>query len=400
MKNIKKISVVMENMEYGGATTHLINFINSKICNNYKFFFITNKNNEAISNIKKSCKKKKIKLIKYSSLNVFLTRYNLLKFLFFSLKPLFFIFSIIQMLFILKKINSDIILLNCGGYGDFRTEMAAAISSKLLRKKNIFLLIHHCYAKPIFWSKIIKLIDKIISNFITGIIFVSKSTKKTILDNTPLIKKNSINKVIYNGLKIKKFRKKNIPLLSTKQGVFKIGMLSRIEENKGHLALINSFSLLSNREKEKFKVFFIGNGKKEFLRKINKIIIAKKLKKYFKIVGYLNLDSYVILKNLDITISLTQDFEGFGYTIAESLFVGTPVISTSVGGAKELINNSVANIVSPSDRLAVAKLLKDYLKNKKIWKKKSIAGKSLIKEYFNSEKMSNLYIKFFKKYSY
>ena len=57
----------------------------------------------------------------------------------------------------------------------------------------------------------------------------------------------------------------------------------------------------------------------------------------------------LFLKNLDLTLSLTKDFEGFGYSIAESLYVETPVIATSVGGVKEL-NNKVANIIKSGDR--------------------------------------------------
>ena len=57
MKN-KNITIVIENILYGRTTTHLINFINSKSCKDYKFKIITNKNNSAIDTIKKSCDKK------------------------------------------------------------------------------------------------------------------------------------------------------------------------------------------------------------------------------------------------------------------------------------------------------------------------------------------------------
>ena len=64
----------------------------------------------------------------------------LLKVIFFIIKPLVFFFSIIQMFLILKKVDSDVTLLNCGGYGDFRSEMASAIALKLLKKeKTIFI---------------------------------------------------------------------------------------------------------------------------------------------------------------------------------------------------------------------------------------------------------------------
>ena len=42
------------------------------------------------------------------------------------------------MFIILKNIKSEVVLLNCGGYGDFRSEMAAAISLKFLEKKKYF----------------------------------------------------------------------------------------------------------------------------------------------------------------------------------------------------------------------------------------------------------------------
>ena len=48
---IKNIAILMENYEYGGATTHLINLINSKKFDHVKFSLITNKSNKAKKNI-------------------------------------------------------------------------------------------------------------------------------------------------------------------------------------------------------------------------------------------------------------------------------------------------------------------------------------------------------------
>ncbi len=50
-KRIKQIAVLMENLEYGGATTHLINLINSKKFKYAKFIIITNKNNKLQINL-------------------------------------------------------------------------------------------------------------------------------------------------------------------------------------------------------------------------------------------------------------------------------------------------------------------------------------------------------------
>ena len=48
---IQNIAVLFENIEYGGATTHLINLINSSNYKFVKFCIITNKDNKAINNI-------------------------------------------------------------------------------------------------------------------------------------------------------------------------------------------------------------------------------------------------------------------------------------------------------------------------------------------------------------
>lgn len=392
----KTISIIIENLLYGGTTSHLINFINSKACRKYNFKIITNKSNAGIKNIKESCKSNKFEIIDFNSLNALQPKIFLLKVIFFATKPLLFLFSIIQMFFILKKISSDVTLLNCGGYGDFRTEMAGAIALKLLKRKNFYLLIHHCYSKPILWGGIINLINKYISKIFRMIFFVSKATKDSISKNTSLIDKNSKYKIIYNGVPVRPFSLKRIKKLKVKKGVNKIGMLSRIEDYKGHLNLIYSFSKLTDKEKKQFKVFFIGNGNPIFIKKINNMISLKNLDKYFQIINYLKIDSYTILNNFDITVSLTKDFEGFGYSVAESLFVKTPVISTNVGGLKEILNDKVANIVKPNDNIGVVKSLRDFLLRKNKWKIKAKLGRKRIIEYFNSEKMSNEFLKNFR----
>ena len=40
------------------------------------------------------------------------------------------------MYFILKKLNYDLLFAICGGYGDFRSETAGLIASRLLKFKN------------------------------------------------------------------------------------------------------------------------------------------------------------------------------------------------------------------------------------------------------------------------
>ena len=59
----------------------------------------------------------------------------------------------------------------------------------------------------------------------------------------------------------------------------------------------------------------------------------------------MNKDSRKIISNYDLLLSPTRDFEGFGLSIAESLSVGVPVISTKVGGVLDYLNNKNSILV-------------------------------------------------------
>ena len=93
MNSPKTIAVMMENLEYGGATTHLKTLIKNKVFSNTNFILITNKSNKAIGNSFK-IKNKNIKIIFYNSFNIFDMNSKILKILFLVFKPLFFLLSI------------------------------------------------------------------------------------------------------------------------------------------------------------------------------------------------------------------------------------------------------------------------------------------------------------------
>ena len=107
----------------------------------------------------------------------------------------------------------------------------------------------------------------------------------------------------------------------------------------------------------------------------------------------MNQDSYTILKNFDLYFSLTRDFEGFGYSIAEALYAGVPVVSTKVGGTVEFLNEKNSELIKPRSITTITKLLSDFIKNKKKWKKKAINGRKTITKKFNSDLMADKFYK-------
>ena len=161
--------------------------------------------------------------------------------------------------------------------------------------------------------------------------------------------------------------------------------------------MIKGFSKLPDKKKSKYKIFFVGNGEKKELTHLKNMVSELRLKKYVKIVKYINKDSLLIIKNFDLLFSLTRDFEGFGYSIAEALYLGVPVVSTKVGGVTEFLNTKNATLIKPKDINSIKKILVEFLIKRKNFKYKSLNGKKLIIKKFNSDLMTSKFYDYFKK---
>ncbi len=391
------IGIIWENIEVGGVGTHLEILLNNKKFKNCKFTIFTNKNNIAYARIKNRLNLKNTSFVLYKSLNVFIFRNKILQSFYFLFQPILFLISIFQFYKLLKKFEFDILLGNCGGYGSFRSEMAAIIAAHFLRFSNKILLIHHSFTRPILWNNLLKTTNYILRNFVDSFIFVSNAVKNDIKKNTCLLNNSKKISIIHNGIDIKDFSKNNKQLnkvFKKGKGTLKIGMISRVEEYKGHMDLINCYHELPSQIKNKISIYFIGKSSKKFKDKILEKIKKFNLKRIY-FTGFLNYESSAIAKQLDLLVSLTKDFEGFGLTLAEALSVKTPVLSTKVGGVIEFLNKKNSTLIDANNKKALDFAIKDFVNNEKKWKKKALIGKREIHKHFNSNIMAkNYYIHF------
>tara|TARA_B110000211_G_scaffold60403_1_gene68120 strand:+ start:2949 stop:4169 length:1221 start_codon:yes stop_codon:yes gene_type:complete len=399
-KKIKNIAIIWENVKYGGMNTFIENLINSKELKNIKINLITNKNNEGIQSLKNNIKNKNYKLITYNSFNVVNVNNYLIKLIFWTFRPLFLIASIIQTYLILKNNKPEIILATCGGYGNFRTDSTSLISAKFLNIKGRILNIHHSYTAPRMWNFFLKYIDKRIRNSSTNLIFNSKAVKLSVQNNTMLLNTGKKFDIIHLGVSIYRSNQNRINLnrifKTKKKNTLKIGILSRVETGKGHYDMIEAFSRLSENMKKNFQVFFVGPLDANELKKINKNLKKLNLNKFFKVTGFLNCDSLHIIKKLDLVLSLSTSFEGFGLSIAEALMAKKPIVATKVGAVTEFLNNKNSKLINPGNINQIKSSLEDFYKNKKKWKGKALIGHKTIIKKFTSEITAKKYIENFK----
>ena len=387
-----KILVFWEQSEWGGVDSHLYELIKNWPNENDSFTIMHNYNNPGLYRIKKGLLKLNtnfvpIDILSYSSLlSNFIDRksFRIAWLLLNILKPFLFFLSTNQLKKILQAYNDhEILLANNGGYPASWGSLSAIIASKKINFKKKFLLVHHA-AAPV--SKILyffeKYVDGKVFEIVDKIIFVSNASRQKFFEHRKVL--DSINKsvVIHNEFTFKNInRDSNLKSLINNErensNQLIIGMIGRIEFYKGHYDLLEAVKQLPKHYKSKVKFLIVGNGKKNEIKKISKIINKNNIGDVVKLLGYLDYESIDIISNFDLCLMLTKDFEGFGLTILEAIHAETPFIATEVGAVCEFVDEKIGSIIPPNNPEILLSKIIDFIDHYSIWKKKSYRSRNL-----------------------
>ena len=119
-----------------------------------------------------------------------------------------------------------------------------------------------------------------------------------------------------------------------------ITYICRISEQKRPLLLLEIIAKLK-KERQDFKVLVVGDG--NLLPKMKARAQELGLGEEVMFLGNI-VNTAEIYRISDVTVNCSLK-EGLALTAYESLSMGVPVISSDVGGQKELVNNDVGKIV-------------------------------------------------------
>jgi len=113
---------------------------------------------------------------------------------------------------------------------------------------------------------------------------------------------------------------------------------ARLTRWKGQLEFVDVIRKIST---ESILVLFAGDTKNDsYAKQLREKINKSNLNDTFKILGSINQEEMRLLFDIaDLSVSLPLRAEGFGRTISESLYSGTPVIAFNYGGAKNQLEH-------------------------------------------------------------
>ncbi len=257
-------------------------------------------------------------------------------------KPGTSLYGFIRYLFLIKKIDPDIIVSFL-----LKTNLLSLIAGRLIFKKITIIserIYTPCMIKKKRLSSLWKLLIRVFYPLADKISAVSYDVKEGLVKFFS-VQENKI-RVIQNGIDVKKIEEYSGKYLPDENSFFLA--CGRLEKQKGFETVIDalagsSYSLLILGE---------GSGRKELLER------AEKKKVKLILPGYVS-NPYPYFKKADIFI-LSSSYEGFPNVVLEAMACKTPVIASSCpGGVNELIKDGVNGLlVEPSDPAQLRKAIK------------------------------------------
>ena len=164
------------------------------------------------------------------------------------------------------------------------------------------------------------------------------------------------------------------------ESIFNIVMISRLEKVKNIEGVINVVSRLRETRLRNIRLTIAGSGALE--QELKKKVEEMNLHKHVHFLGFIT-DPYPHLCNADLYV-LNSHSEGFSNSLVEAMYSGTPVLSTTVGAASDIIEdskNGFLTCVNDEEELYL-KLLKIVDIPKEVMSKIGTNGqKSIIEKY-------------------
>ena len=132
--------------------------------------------------------------------------------------------------------------------------------------------------------------------------------------------------------------------------------LGRLDYNKNQILLLKAAREVK-KQRDDFMIYLLGDG--DDRPKLEEYIQDHDLEENVKILGFID-NPYPYIKNSVATV-LTSLSEGFSLVLVESVTLDTPIISTDVGVAKELIERYNCGDLIDYDEKHLAATLLRYL---------------------------------------
>ncbi len=224
--------------------------------------------------------------------------------------------------------------------------------------------------------------------------------KKALMPYLPI--KESKYKTIPNFVDVSRF-KPSLRSLSVrsqmgyKEDDFLIGVMGRIDQQKGQKELLEAFSNLC-RSRENLKLLIVGeptrgeSSQEKYFQKLKELVAQKKIEKQVSFISFQK-EPQQLIANLDLFV-MPSYRETFGFVLVEAMASGVPVLSTRAGGVPEILGQGELGFLAlPKDSQDLKSQLEIILDQTQLRKEKAEKALRHIHEFYERQKVYERFMK-------
>jgi len=251
---------------------------------------------------------------------------------------------------------------------------AGALGRRAAQKCGVPVIVHtfhghvfHSYFGKLK-SEIFKRIERSLAKISTGIIAISEQQKIELSEIHKICAPEKIE-VIPLGLDLSKFnenksenRTRMRKELGLEEDEVALAIIGRLAPVKDHIFFLDVIQQTAPKCSKKIKVFIVGDGSERESIEAKAQEINQQIRPIITLTSWI--EDIVPLNHAMDIICLTSKNEGTPVSLIEAQAAGVPVISTNVGGVKDIVENGVTGfIVEQGDLGAYSDKLLELIEN-------------------------------------
>ena len=180
-----------------------------------------------------------------------------------------------------------------------------------------------------------------------------------------------------------------------------IGIIANWNPLKGLDTFVRAMAVVNEKSEYKIRGYIAGaklDTYTEYADLIQSIIISEELQKVIVSLGFVD-DVPSLLRRLDCVVSCSIS-EACPMAVLESMAARLPVISTDVGGARELLNSApnkhAGIVVQAGDHVMIAEAILNIIEDKELSVSLGRQGRKIIEESFSLQKACDDHLKLYR----
>lgn len=246
-----------------------------------------------------------------------------------------------------------------------------------------------------FWEKVAKHVEWTSIRKADVVVFTSRGSRELFRKEHPGLLDGKDERIIHAGVDLDELDAiPDDPAIAARYGIpadaFLLLTVAALVPDKGLDTLVEAIAALPAEIRGRVRALVIGRDG-PLREKLESLIAERGLKDNVRLIGFVDRQDLVQLMRRAALFALTPSISVFDHVLMEVGALGTPIVTTAVGGNLEMFDADSALMVPPEDPGALADAIARALEDEGLRQRVGEAARTRVRTRFSLDALLNAY---------